>query len=338
MGDNKSTIIQSSLGSVFTVFSEEELKQITDSSRKIAISGKINNPGIIEVPENATLKDIIDLAGGIIKNRDFKAAQLGIPFGGFLTEDSLNKELDFSLFNSEYRRTIIILSQEDCIVQYAKFYIDFLMGKMKDEKFKKYAKVKNEIMEMWKILDRISKGRSNMRDIFILRELANEVKDTLNQKHNIMQEIIDKFYGEIEEHIEDEKCYTAQCNNLVKLTITGKCIGCGACKRACPVDCIVGERKEQHYIDYNRCTHCGQCIASCPVDAITAGDNTLKFLRDLATPNKIVITQMAPAIRVAIGEAFGFEPGTNVEKKIAAALRKLGVDYVFDTTWQQILQ
>lgn len=333
MGDNKSTIIQSSLGSVFTVFSEEELKQITDSSRKIAISGKINNPGIIEVPESATLKDIIDLAGGIIKNRDFKAAQLGIPFGGFLTEDSLDKELDFTLFNSECSRTIIILSQEDCIVQYAKFYIDFLMGKMKDDKFKKYAKVKNEIMEMWKILDRISKGRSNMRDIFILRELANEVKNTLNQKHNIMQEIIDKFYGEIEEHIEDEKCYTAQCNNLVKLTITGKCIGCGACKRACPVDCIVGERKEQHYIDYNRCTHCGQCIASCPVDAITAGDNTLKFLRDLATPNKIVITQMAPAIRVAIGEAFGFEPGTNVEKKIAAALRKLGVDYVFDTTW-----
>ncbi|WP_250673861.1 [FeFe] hydrogenase, group A [Paraclostridium ghonii] len=333
MGDNKQKIIQSSLGSVFTAFSEEELKQITDSSRKVAISGKINNPGIIDIPEKATLKDIIDLAGGIIKNGDFKAAQLGIPFGGFLTEDSLNKELDFNLFNEDCRRTVIILSQEDCIVQYAKFYIDFLIGKMKDDKFKKYEKVKDEIMRMWKILDRISKGRSNMRDVFILRELASTVKETLNQKHNIMQEIIDKFYKEIEEHIEDEKCYTAQCNNLIKLTITTKCIGCGACKRVCPVDCIIGERKEQHSIDYNRCTHCGQCIASCPVDAITAGDNTLKFLRDLATPNKIVITQMAPAIRVAIGEAFGFEPGTNVEKKIAAALRKLGVDYVFDTTW-----
>lgn len=333
MGDNKPTIIPSSLGSVLTVFSEEELKQINDSSRKVAISGKINNPEIIEIPEKATLKEIIDLAGGIIKNSDFKAAQLGIPFGGFLTEDSINKELDFNLFDKGYSRTIIILSQEDCIVQYAKFYIDFLIGKIKDDKFRKYEKVKNEIVHMWKILDRISKGRSNMRDIFMLRELASTVKETLNQKHNIMQEIIDKFYGEIEEHIEDEKCYTAQCNNLVKLTITTKCIGCGACKRVCPVDCIVGERKEQHSIDYNRCTHCGQCIASCPVDAITAGDNTLKFLRDLATPNKVVITQMAPVIRVAIGEAFGFEPGYNVEKKIAAGLRKLGVDYVFDTTW-----
>lgn len=334
MTDKKPSIIQSSLGSVFSVFSEEELKQITDNSkRNIAISGKINNPGIIEIPEKATLRDVIDLAGGIIKNSNFKAAQLGIPFGGFLTEYSLDKELDFNFFDKDTSKTIIILSQEDCIVQYAKFYIDFLIGKMKEEKYKKYQKVKNEILHMWKILDRISKGRANMRDIFILRELASTVKDTLNQNHNIMQEIVDKFYDEIEEHIEEGKCYTAQCNNLIKLTITTKCIGCGACERVCPVDCIHGERKQQHYIDYNRCTHCGQCIPVCPVDAITAGDNTLKFLRDLAIPNKVVITQMAPAIRVTIGEAFGFEPGVNVEKKIAAGLRKLGVDYVFDTTW-----
>ena len=159
----------------------------------------------------------------------------------------------------------------------------------------------------------------------IVRKLKDEVIN--------IEEIIDKFYDEIEEHIYENKCYALQCNHLVKLTITDKCIGCGACKRACPVDCIVGEPKKHHYIDYNRCTHCGQCMAVCPVNAITAGDNTLKFMRDLATPNKFVITQMAPSVRVAIGEAFGFEPGTNVEKKIAAGLRKIGVDYVFDTTW-----
>lgn len=334
MADKNTAFIQSSLGSVFSVFSEEELKELTgNNKRSIAICGKINNPGIVEVPEGATLGDIIELCGGLINKSSFKAAQIGIPFGGFLTEENLDKEFDFGLFNEDISRNVIILSQEDCIIQYEKFYIEYLLAKIKDGTYKNYEVVEADITSMLKVLDRISKGVSNMRDIYLLRNLAKIVKNKMNQKHNIMEEIIEKFYHEIEEHIEEKKCYTSQCNHLIKLTITKKCIGCGNCKRACPVDCIAGELKKQHNIDYNRCTHCGACVSACPVDAITAGDNTLKFLRDLATPNKVVITQMAPAIRVAIGEAFGFEPGDNVEKKLASALKKLGVDYVFDTSW-----
>lgn len=334
MENKKTTLIQSSLGSVFSVFSEEKLNKITeDPKRLIAVSGKINKPGIIEIPEGATLQDIINLAGGIINNKNFKAAQLGIPFGCFLTADSLEKELEFNLFEDGINHTIIILSEEDCIVQYAKFYIDFLLGKIKSGSFEQYLNVHPEILKMRTVFDKISKGKSNMRDIFFLRELSSFVKEKMNQKYNIIEEIIENFYDELEDHIEDKVCITSQCNHLTKLTITSKCIGCGACKRACPVDCIHGEPKSKHYIDYNICTHCGACISVCPVDAITSGDNTFLFLRDLATPNKVVITQMAPSVRVAIGEAFGFEPGENVENKIAAGLRQLGVDYVFDTTW-----
>ncbi|GAA0076528.1 hypothetical protein UT300005_09060 [Clostridium sp. CTA-5] len=334
MSYKNNTFIQSSLGSVFSTFSEEELKEVTSNEkRSIAICGKINNPGIIEVPEGATLRDILEICGGLINKSSFKAAQIGIPFGGFLNEDSLDKEFDFSLFYENISRAIIILSEEDCIIQYGKFYIEYLLAKIKEGTYKNYEIVKDDITKMLKVLDRISKGVSDMRDVYSLRSMAQDVKKKMHQKHNIIEEIVGNFYDEIEEHIEEKKCYTSQCNHLIKLTITKKCIGCGSCKRACPVDCIEGELKKQHNIDYNRCTHCGACISACPVDAITAGDNTIKFLRDLATPNKLVITQMAPAIRVAIGEEFGFEPGENVEKKLAAGLRKLGVDYVFDTTW-----
>ena len=335
MTNAKPTMIHSDRGSVFSVFSEDELKNMTENSdRKVAICGRVNNSGIVDIPKGATLADIIELAGGILDKKDFKAAHVGVPpYGRFLSKKDLDKELDFAVFDN-YIRAINILSEEDCIVQYSKFYIDSVIGLMQSGKsLENYAKIKDPIKRIWRILDRISKGKANMRDVYVLRTLAEQVKEELNQEHNIIEEILKNFYDEISEHIEEDKCYTMQCNNLIKLTITTKCIGCGACARVCPVSCISGERKKQHYIDYTRCTHCGRCVSVCPVDAITAGDNTLKFIRDLATQNKLVITQMAPAVRVTIGEAFGFGPGDNVEKKLAAGLRKLGVDYVFDTTW-----
>ena len=72
MTNTKPTMLHSNRGSVFSVFSEEELKNMTDSSeRKVAICGRVNNSGIVDVPNGATLASIIELAGGILDNKSF---------------------------------------------------------------------------------------------------------------------------------------------------------------------------------------------------------------------------------------------------------------------------
>ena len=310
-----------------------DIKEKKSGDRKVTIAGRVNNPDIYDIPENATLDDIIKLAGGIKNKRSFKAAQVGVPFGGFLTNKNLNQKLDFSLFDNDIEKTIIILSDENCIVAFSRFYIEFILGKLSESEYTKFAEVKKQLDRLLRNLDRIAKGRATMRDIYLMRFISENIKKKLNQKHNLILDVIENFYDEIEEHIEDQRCRAGKCIHLLKFRITSKCIGCTACVRVCPVHCITGKPREKHVLDSSICTHCGQCVSACPVGAIFEGDHTIKLLNDILTPNKKVIAQIAPAVRVAIGESFGFLPGDNVEKKLVTALKQLGFDYVFDTSW-----
>ncbi|MGL5893882.1 MAG: 4Fe-4S binding protein, partial [Bacteroidales bacterium] len=267
--NKKQVIVQSSLGSMFSIFGEHELRElIGDSSRKVAIAGRINNPGIYDIPEGATYSELIAIAGGIMNGRHLKAVHFGLPFGGFVTPSHCDIAVDFTHFAEDQSRTMIILSDEDCIVQYAKFYIEFVKGKMEEGSLTEYREVEAEIDRIWRNFDRIAKGKSTSRDLYLLRYLSEQVKIKLHQDHNMILEILESFYDELVEHIDENLCAAQQCPHLVKLHVTEKCIGCGACKRVCPVDCIAGEKKQRHYINTKICTHCGQCIQACPVNAI----------------------------------------------------------------------
>jgi len=125
-----------------------------------------------------------------------------------------------------------------------------------------------------------------------------------------------------------------------------KCVMCRRCETMCNemqtvgalsaiergFPAVVSTAFNQH-LDHSPCTFCGQCVAVCPVGALTEVDHTGAVLRAIVDPTKKTVVQVAPAVRVAIGEEFGMEPGTIATGKLTAALKALGFDYVFDTDW-----
>ena len=125
-----------------------------------------------------------------------------------------------------------------------------------------------------------------------------------------------------------------------------KCIKCGRCALVCQQlqgvwalefvgrgDGTVIAPAANLLLDDSPCIKCGQCSAHCPVGAIYEKDETRVFLNAVNDPKKHVVVQIAPAVRVAIGEPFGLEPGTVSTGQTYAALRRLGADAVFDTNF-----
>ena len=125
-----------------------------------------------------------------------------------------------------------------------------------------------------------------------------------------------------------------------------KCILCGACVRACNEhqglqvlgfanrgSKTVVEPMAGRQIASSECINCGQCVAVCPTGALTIKSEVDEVWKEITNPNKKVVVQFAPSVRVAIGEMFGLEPGENSTKKINAALRAIGFDLVFDTNF-----
>ena len=123
-----------------------------------------------------------------------------------------------------------------------------------------------------------------------------------------------------------------------------KCIMCRRCETMCNdfqtvgalhavnrgFEAVVAPAFEMN-LEHSSCTYCGQCVAVCPTGALTEVDHTPKVIQALSDPTKTVVVQTAPAVRAALGEEFGLEPGTRVTGKMVTALKSLGFDYVFDT-------
>lgn len=244
-------------------------------TKVFALAGKVRNQGLIEVPMGITLGEIIyDIGNGVSKKRTFKAVLTGGPSGGCLTEKHLQESVDFDtlvkLGSMMGSGGMIVLDDHDCMVDIAKFYLEFMV----DESCGKCTPCREGTVQMYKLLDKITKGQGRLSDITKLRSLADNVKEGSlcglgMTAPNPVLSTLEHFYHEYLEHVENKRCNASSCKGLInEYIITSNCTGCTLCARRCPVQCISGEQKELHTINSDICIRCGECFASCNFDAI----------------------------------------------------------------------
>ena len=249
-------------------------------TKVFALAGKSENTGLIEIPMGTSLRDIIyEIGGGIKDNGKFKAVQTGGPSGGCIPEEYLDTEVDYdslvktgSIMGSG---GMIVMDDKTCMVDVAKFFLDFTQN----ESCGKCTPCREGTKRMLEILERICLGKGEEGDIAKLERLGETIKLAslcgLGQTApNPVLNNIKYFRDEFEEHIKNKNCRAQVCKNLMKYSITDKCIGCGVCKRKCPVQCITGEPKKMHVIDQRKCVKCGACFSACKFSAILRGDNS----------------------------------------------------------------
>lgn len=244
-------------------------------TKVFALTGKIRNSGLVEVPMGTTLREIIyDIGGGIANDKEFKAVQTGGPSGGVITKDFLDTPIDFGsltkLGSMMGSGGMIVMDEDDCIVDVAKFYLNFTV----DESCGKCAPCRIGGRSLANLLDKITKGKAELEDLDQMVEIGEAMKKAslcaLGQTApNPILSTLHYFHDEYVAHVVDKKCPAGKCKSLISYHILpDKCIGCTACARKCPVAAISGERREVHVIDQAACIKCGVCYETCKFGAI----------------------------------------------------------------------
>jgi len=222
-----------------------------------------------------TIRDIVfDMGGGILKDRKFKAVQIGGPSGGCLTEEHLDLPVDYESLTAAGAIMgsggLVVMDEDTCMVDVAKFFLEFTQR----ESCGKCVPCREGTKQMLLILEKITSGKGRMEDLKILEDLAIMVKEMslcgLGQTApNPVLTTLRYFRDEYETHIRDKKCPAKACSALISYLIDPeKCKKCGLCARNCPVKCISGDRNTPYEIDQEKCIKCGTCLEVCPFQAV----------------------------------------------------------------------
>ncbi len=244
-------------------------------TKVFALTGAINNVGLVEVPMGTTLRSLVfDIGGGIPKKRQFKAAQLGGPSGGCVPANLLDVEIDFDSLTEIGAMMgsggVVVMDERTCMVDTARFFTAFSV----DESCGKCIPCREGLKVMYDKMTDIVEGRGKEGDVEDLEKLGRMIKSTshcgLGQSApNPILSTIRHFRNEYDAHVRDKKCPAKVCVELLLFEVNPeKCKMCGICFRNCPVQAIEWEKKQVARINKEKCTRCKTCIANCRFDAI----------------------------------------------------------------------
>ena len=247
-------------------------------TKAFALTGNVNNTGLIEVPMGTTIREVVfDIGGGIRDGKKFKAVQIGGPSGGCAcaSEEHLDLPLDFDSLKKIGAMIgsggLVVMDEDTCMVETARFFMNFTQN----ESCGKCVPCREGTKRMLEILDRIVANEGSLEDLDLLEELAEDITNTalcgLGQSAcKPVVSTLRYFRNEYLAHVVDHHCPI--CNGRKRRLVVNAelCKGCGKCKRNCPMEAISGEIRQPHVIDNEKCIHCGACWGACPFGAIDA--------------------------------------------------------------------
>lgn len=247
----------------------------TEHSKGTAVftlAGKIQYPGLAEVPMGTNLREVVyDIAGGMRNGKKFKAVQIGGPSGGCIPESLLDLPIDFDSLREAGSMMgsggMIFMDEEDCAVDTARFFLEFTTK----ESCGKCTMCRIGTVQLLNILEGIVTGKAGIEDLDLLKQLSEEVKmgslcGLGRSAPNPVLTTLHYFEEEYQAHVLEKRCPALVCKDLIAYYILPeKCDrSCEHCVLVCPTEAIRGGKGETKVINQEKCSKCGTCMEVCP--------------------------------------------------------------------------